>query len=84
MNRSSAASYVLICDFFSSYHYLYLITNIIFIFRKNYTVYYTSVITLIEETAPAINDVKDAAVKLRSGNKFGICNIGERLLKSGG
>ena len=38
----------------------------------------------IDETAPSIDDVKEAAAKLRGGKAAGICNISAELLKAGG
>ena len=37
----------------------------------------------IDETAPSIDDVKEAVAKLRGGKAAGICNISAELLKAG-
>ena len=38
----------------------------------------------IYETAPFIDDVKDARIKLRGGRVDGLCNISAELLKARG
>ena len=38
----------------------------------------------IDETAPSIDDVKEAVAKLRDGKAAGICNMRAELLKAGG
>ena len=37
-----------------------------------------------DETAPSIDDVKEAVAKLRCGKVAGVCNISVELLKAGG
>ena len=38
----------------------------------------------IDETAPSIDDVKEAVAKLKGGKTTGICNIRAELLKAWG
>ena len=38
----------------------------------------------INETAPSVDDIKEAVVKLKSGKAVGICNISVKLFKVGG